>query len=455
VGTTADYELPERLLCHDIKKVIFSAFRSLVNRHPSLGIISLGDNFPTARWCRLPYFDFKIIVRFVERSDQVGVTSIIEDWHQHPIFGLQMAPSVPLWRAIVIYSKSSTTETPITITFLSHPTIADGRSGVAFHMELLDILDSLKIENEQPNSRVAMIGSVPMINSIAIVPTLQLLPALEDVLSFPISPFFRANQFYKSVWPWRNKLCWTGPSIRAEPSIGRLRILDVPSQLTCKLLALCQENNVKLTALLSILIARVLAMNYPTYKRFKGSITSFRRFTATNDREIVNYTTYFEQLYSTDLRTGYFLCGGELSWDTVLACNKEIEIATSNPKNQWVGLLRYIEDYGEWCQNRIGREREYSFELSNVGVIDGGNGECRIKKMMSSQSCNIIGAPFVFSVATVKGGPLTIALSWQQDVIETEMAEKVRNDLCVEMEYVAEMMEDDTNTSGIKEKHLS
>ena len=62
-----------------------------------------------------------------------------------------------------------------------------------------------------------------------------------------------------------------------------------------------------------------------------------------------------------------------------------------------------------------------------------------------SQSCNIIEAPFVFSIASVRGGPLTIALSWQEDVIETEMAEKVRNALSAEMERII-------STTGVRDK---
>jgi len=36
----------------------------------------------------------------------------------------------------------------------------------------------------------------------------------------------------------------------------------------------------------------------------------------------------------------------------------------------------------------------------------------------------------------VRGGPLTIVLSWQEDVVETEMAEKVRSALSAEMEPI-------------------
>jgi len=45
----------------------------------------------------------------------------------------------------------------------------------------------------------------------------------------------------------------------------------------------------------------------------------------------------------------------------------------------------------------------------------------------------------------VRGGPLTIVLSWQEDVIETEMAEKVRSALSAEMERII-------STTGVRDK---
>jgi hypothetical protein len=111
-------------------------------------------------------------------------------------------------------------------------------------------------------------------------------------------------------------------------------------------------------------------------------------------------------------------------------CHEDIKAATASPRNQQTGLLRFLNDYEGFFRGKIGQRREYSFEVSNVGVFNGAlNENADVKRIMFSQPSNVIGAAYVFSVATAKGGDTSIVLTWQQDVVETQSAEKVITDL--------------------------
>ena len=70
-----------------------------------------------------------------------------------------------------------------------------------------------------------------------------------------------------------------------------------------------------------------------------------------------------------------------------------------------------------------------SFEVSNIGVVDGGFDDerkvARVKRVLFSQSSNVMAPAYVFSVATAKGGELGIALTWQQGILDVESVDRV------------------------------
>jgi hypothetical protein len=156
---------------------------------------------------------------------------------------------------------------------------------------------------------------------------------------------------------------------------------------------------------------------------------SFRRFTQADTRDMVNYVSSISHRFSSKSKAGYINCGGNFSWNAVRACKREIDAATASPKNHGLGLLRYLNDYGTWLRSRIGQERLESFEVSNIGVMDGGldhqSNVAKVKRILFSQSSNVMGPAYVFNIATVKGGDLAIALTWQDGILNDEVAENV------------------------------
>ena len=409
---TARYELGEQFR-RDIDNVVFGALGQVISQHPVLGITIFGEASKNPLWVRLKQIDLKNVVRFVKGETEREITSIIESAHQT---GFGSLGDLPLWRVVVVYSSSEDVVHHLHIGFFSHHGMCDGVSGMAFHIAFLDALTNLSTAKKYP--------------SIIDVPKLDMLPPIEEAHRLPLSIFFILSQILKSIWPSRpDKLRWTGQPICSEHNVTRLRTLFLPSDVVESLSNLCRQHNVTITSLLTVTIARVLAETFPKYTRFTNTTAmSFRRFTSTDRRAMVNYVSSFGHRFSSTATNDCIQCGGEFNWDAVKVCHQEIKNATASPKNQLVGLLKFLNDYEGWFRKKVGQNREDSFQLSNVGVIDGlevSDGNPCIKRMIFSQSSSVTGAALVFSIASAKGGDLAIALTWQEGIVEVESAEKV------------------------------
>jgi hypothetical protein len=197
----------------------------------------------------------------------------------------------------------------------------------------------------------------------------------------------------------------------------------------------CHTAGVSFTALLTVLVARSLAKCIPDYSRFNCTIAmSFRRFTNTSQNTMVNYVSSFGHHFSSAGESGYIPCG-EFSWEAVSKCHNEIKAATSSPQNHRVGLLRFVSKYDGYFLKQVGHQREYSFQISNLGVMDvPKDGPASIDKTIFTQSSSVTGSALVYSIASVKGGDVIIATTWQKRVVAYELEERVRETLEMELD---------------------
>jgi hypothetical protein len=415
VGMTAQYTLPKSFPSQDLQKTIYSALRKVLDRHPAMGATIAGTPRDPS-WVRLQEIDLSKVIQFIDGKD---VRQVIEDTHQLRFDGLG---ELPLWRMVVISQGKGEVNGEILVGFFFHHAIGDGGSGFAFHMDLLDAFNT-PTAGAIDNTETSYIVKVPK---------LDMLPPLEGAHELPLGWFFITSQVLKSILlpAFPDPSFWSGPPIRSDKNITHIRTFSLPSETLDPVLQQCREHNVTFTSLISLLIARILATTYPDYTRFRSvQAMSFRRFTGTSHRAMVNYVSSYSHDFSSIQRSGYIPCGGEFSWDSVKMCHEDIKAATASPRNQQTGLLRFLNDYEGFFRGKIGQRREYSFEVSNVGIFDGGLREYGVKRITFSQPSNVVGAAYVFSVATAKRGDTSIVLTWQEDVVEAHFAEKVITDL--------------------------
>lgn len=142
---------------------------------------------------------------------------------------------------------------------------------------------------------------------------------------------------------------------------------------------------------------------------------------------------------ATNGEKGYVPCQ-YVDWEAVRACKAVIDGAAESPANQIIILLKFLSNMEEFFRSKVGKGRSWSFELSNVGLVDGGlqhDGLAKFRRLVFSQSANVAEAPHVFSMASVKGGDMAIVLTWQEGVLEEDKAKKVMEDLQGELHLVA------------------
>lgn len=114
-----------------------------------------------------------------------------------------------------------------------------------------------------------------------------------------------------------------------------------------------------------------------------------------------------------------------INWQRSRQSKQAIEGALAMKGNDsTVGLLKYIPDYRNFFTSNLGKTREVSFELSNLGAyiekscsaIDDERPE--IGRMMFSQCANVAGPAIQVSSLTGGDGCLVLVFSWQRECVE-------------------------------------
>jgi hypothetical protein len=101
------------------------------------------------------------------------------------------------------------------------------------------------------------------------------------------------------------------------------------------------------------------------------------------------------------------------------------------PNDNLVGLIPYVSDLHGMFSSKIGKPRAETYVLSNVGSLNNedGEGKWKIERDLFSQSGMGTGAPLIFNVASVGGGPLGITVTWLQADTEEELVDKLARDV--------------------------
>lgn len=97
------------------------------------------------------------------------------------------------------------------------------------------------------------------------------------------------------------------------------------------------------------------------------------------------------------------------------------------PQDNLAGLLPYITDFVEFYRKKIGKAREATFEVSNVGVFtqEQQSSEWSLNNMTFTQGALPAGPAFAVNCASVQGGPLTITITWQHSVVDEAIIDAV------------------------------
>lgn len=153
-------------------------------------------------------------------------------------------------------------------------------------------------------------------------------------------------------------------------------------------------------------------------------------------------------------------------WDSARKTRKVVEEDTREIRNQAVNMLKFVPDLRGFFLGRLGAKRDHAYEVTNIGVLDGGLGEVRAgeegenhkatfnKATFSTALCTY-GDPHCVSMVTVKGGDMTVGINWVEAVRPSQEARGLKDFLEEELKEIAETFVPGRNVfvSGGEESH--
>ncbi|KAI9769747.1 MAG: hypothetical protein M1839_003593 [Geoglossum umbratile] len=433
------------------RKLVFSALREVVQQHPALGVVvASGKNNNGGKPCflRLEEIDLNKIVSFVEKpavsseeEEQKFLDGVLSEQNSR---GFDTSGSLPLWRVVVLQQRGGGLPSVADLAFVWHHVIADGLSGLVFHSAVLQALSSASQTIKEEDDEL---GIVP-------TSTKPLLPPLEDILSLSESTMAKISGMFKSwLGSWfaakDEARKWTGAPYQCKslPTKTLIRQVSIPAASVNSLVSRCHSERTSITALLQTLVGKVLAETFEDSQRVRcATAISVRRFfpahlNISDDNSMGLWVTASRQNFSRHtLGAGGRGVAGEFPWGEAKKNKQRIqkELAKGD-RDITMGSLRHIPDFDAYLTGRIGKKREDSYSITNIGVFDGeaparkptatADGglyhQWRISRVALSQSCHVNGSAVQFCIASTKGGEMVIALNWQEGVVPVSDIDRV------------------------------
>jgi hypothetical protein len=108
------------------------------------------------------------------------------------------------------------------------------------------------------------------------------------------------------------------------------------------------------------------------------------------------------------------------------------------PKDNAAGLLPYAGSIHNMFLSKLGKPRDDTFQVSNIGVFKNevDEGQWKIERMFFTQ-CGLAGSAFSFNAASVVGGPSSISVTWSGGDIEDELVESIVADVQYALKCIA------------------
>ncbi|KAI1180712.1 hypothetical protein F4777DRAFT_529023 [Nemania sp. FL0916] len=391
-----------------------------------------------------------------------GLLRSLEKYHQSPWEDLTNKPG---WKLVVhhdpaqLQSKENGALASLDIAFCYHHAYADGRGGYIFHSALQRALNNLV---QAPELR----------DPILHIPAQTLLPPpMGELIPFRLSwPFILRTAWAELLYPalvpvfLRRVLClepsaadipWTGNSATESDSdvekkmhIRTLVAVDDEAQLR-NILAQCRSHKTSLTGLLHALIARSLAgsvrdrafcsitpISLAGYVDRKVASTAFTPgetihclvtgLTSAHDRDAI------QALRRDGPQDGRNDDGDAAMWAFASNMTSRLRAkAASLPRDDIQALAGLVGDWHAFFRGKLAQPREATWELSNLGSLDNGEGQgpWLIDRAMFTQGANPVGPALCVNVAGVAGHGIHVNATWQDGALDSDIVEKLADDM--------------------------
>lgn len=452
VTVSANYHIPRSLLrspdITGVQHLLAGILADVVCKQPIMGVAIQDEGTPVPQWRRLETINVHEVMRLTEVEDSTSLGKWI---HKEHATAFTDNCAKPLWRLSAIASgikgaaSNDSTEFSLAICFVFHHAIGDGLSGAAFHLTFLDCLNHY-ILKQATMSRLS--------DGIIRLPAQDLPVSIEEATPLPLTIWFILIILFREfVYTPANTYSWSGPEISSTaPSTSSPSshcTFSLNPETTKALLASCRRKTTTLTALLNVLVAQKLSLMHPSFTTFKSDTPiSLRRFCPKlNSRTMGCFVSDISMSFSSapNPARGQISCSSTddtAMWESARKARTELLNKTLSPANQSVGMLKFVKNnFAGHFLGKLGQRRESAFEISNIGAINGGlhaelvgfekeeeeSGRQGLEKavfdkLVFSAAPSFFACPYVFNVASVKGGELCVSLNWLDHVVVAEEA---------------------------------
>ncbi|KAM7192884.1 Alcohol acetyltransferase [Naviculisporaceae sp. PSN 640] len=443
-------------------KLIFGPLRECIKEHPFLSVVVADKHTEKPYYQRVASFDLRQHINWREpesvSNKSSSWTKDVENLLRQDL-DRPFKEGIPPWRVVILeLSSDSKSHRRYCIAFEYSHTIGDGPSGIAFHKTFYSAFTKALSPTSASGSQVAEPwGAIPFpLNEKPFPEPFDTPERLRISWGFLLGPLlaailpgFIANLLgLKAQASSTDEGTWTGTPCFFDQSKGaqsKAVVVLIPPEDVERALKEARANAAKLTGVIHQLVVRALsralgpqlAFNLDNGPKEKG-ITNFVSTTAINMRRAVGVSADEMGEFASGVYITYPALSPTLSEDQPTkeltwyewACAREATLkfadAATRLDDQPIGLLRYVPNIPKWIQGKLGKGRDASYEVSNLGVVDfenedgsaetGGKTEARagvtLENMVFAQPGHVTSHTVNFNTVSTKTGGMVVSITW-------------------------------------------
>lgn len=455
-GTTVTcrYAIPEELAAPErqpqLAESIEQAICRAVLEHPLLQVGLLARKAKKLAYLALDSIDlaFHIHWQHVEASEDYEATLQADLLRQRDekFWDLEKRPG---WKITVFRPAGSPF---IDIVLLFCHSMGDGVGGRIFHESLIRILNTTTFTDAAPDIQGHVLRLQPQ-------PPEYYPPPLHKMCRLTLTKRYTVAAAWEALRPpflvGKSETQATWMPFKPGPAVTRSKTLLFAGETVASVLRACRAHGTTFTAMLQgiILVSLARQVRAEDAPAFRGNTAiDLRRFmppkAPRTGREqdasklFANAVTEMNHDYSSDLiadirrRTQAVSEGDNLGeieamvWTVAAQVHGELRARIDlGLKNQVITLTKFVGDWREELDKWTKKPREVSLHVSNIMVIDGGDGPWRIERATFSMSAETAGPVLALSVISVRGGEMVVEVTWQAGTVEDAVGERMAREV--------------------------
>ncbi|KAI0011590.1 hypothetical protein F4779DRAFT_626441 [Xylariaceae sp. FL0662B] len=446
------YAVPPRLAPAEsriqLEEVIKVAVVDTIMRHPMLQVGMINATSKTPSWIQLQTLDLTQHIKWLYIGEHDDFEQTVQETFRTHLdeYFPDLSIKQPSWKITVI------------------------RRGNAPTMEVLLTWNHPQFDGAGAK-RTGLDGDILRLPQ---APPLLPIP-IESLKSLPVDLKYLAKMFWEEIRPQFlnrdvSQAAWC--SIRTSPYKTQFRAFFMDNAALLAILALCRQNKTTITGLLNglALIAFSSRLDSTIAPAFQcATIMDHRRNLppappdapwVRSDRAVGNYVTQVFHKFDTELVAQIRSKlpadnseGRDLSSDLqhelwAVSAQNRLEIARKlegGLRNDLIGVFKYVTDWQQTMSNMAKKKRQFSWLVTNVGVLDGNTskrpsttgGDTKsddgqrwsIDRAQFGLSAEIPAAAIEFAAISVTGRGMCVSANWPGCAVDTMFGERIMADL--------------------------